>query len=592
VLEEMRIQGLGVIDDAVLQLGPGLTVVTGETGAGKTMVVAGLGLLFGGRADSGAVRTSAGTALVEGRLRVSPDGPVAERAQEAGGQLDDDALLLARSVTKEGRSRAYVGGRAVPVGVLAELAEHCLEVHGQSDQSRLLLPARQRDALDRYAGAAVLALRRRCAAGYAELRAAGAELAELRERARERAQEGDLLRFGLEEVAAVDPQPGEDVALAQEDERLANAEALRGAADRAHTVLLGDEDSAGGDVTADARSLVAAAGAELTAAARHDPELEGLAGRLREVGYLLADVAADLGAYATGVEADPARLAAVQDRRAALGRLVRKYGGGEQGADGSEVPAVLAWAEQAAHRLRTLEGADGRIDALTQRVGELQTELADVVAELSAARKDAATVFAAAVTAELAHLAMPQAELEVTVEQSEAPEPAAGLVVHGRRLAYGPHGVDDVQIMLRPHPGAPSRPLQKGASGGELSRVMLAVEVVFAGSDPVPTMVFDEVDAGVGGKAAVEVGRRLALLARTTQVVVVTHLPQVAAFADQHLVVRKASDGAVTRSGVTSLDDAGRLQELSRMLAGLEQSDTAQAHAAELLATAASAKRG
>ena len=610
----MRIRGLGVIDDAVLPLAPGLTVISGETGAGKTMVVTGLALLFGGRADSGAVRAPAdsalaGSALIEGRLRVSPEGPAAQRALDAGGELDDGVLLLSRSVSAEGRSRAHVGGRAVPVGVLAELAPHCVAVHGQSDQSRLLQPARQRQALDRYAGDPVARPLQRYTAAHTELRDLTDELAQLTDQARERAQEGDLLRFGLEEIEAVDPQPGEDVDLALEEDRLAHADALRGAASQSQSALLTDaelgNDSTGGT---DATSLVAAARAGLDQAGAHDPDLAKLGERLREVGFLLSDVVADLASYAAGIEVDPARLAAVADRRAAIGRLTRKYG--------DDAAQVLAWAQRAAARLAVLEGADERIGGLQERRVALLEEMATLAAAVSAARSKAADRFGKAVSGELTALAMPHARVEIAVTQTELKTEltgatgdvndandandagavdhadAAGLLVNGRALAFGAHGVDDVEMLLCPHPGAPARPLQRGASGGELSRVMLAVEVVFAGADPVPTFVFDEVDAGVGGKAAVEVGRRLSLLARTAQVVVVTHLPQVAAFADRHLVVRKTSDGAVTSSGVTAVDDTQRLQELSRMLAGIEESEAAQTHASELLQVAQASKAG
>jgi DNA repair protein RecN (Recombination protein N) len=280
------------------------------------------------------------------------------------------------------------------------------------------------------------------------------------------------------------------------------------------------------------------------------------------------------------VDADPRRLAAAQDRLALLTVLTRRYA-----VDDSD--GVLAWAADAAGRLAEVEGDDERIAALQAEDAALEASLGTSAAELSLARQTAAQRFGAAVTAELVELAMPHAEVSADVAQRESPD---GLPVGGRRLVAGPEGVDDVELLLVPHPGAPSRALQKGASGGELSRVMLAVEVVFAGSDPLPVMVFDEVDAGVGGRAAVEVGRRLARLARDHQVLVVTHLPQVAAFADQHLQVVKADDGAVTRSGVVALDGAGRVAELSRMLAGLD-SGLARGHAEELLAAAALAKR-
>ncbi len=581
----MRIRGLGVIDDAVLELAPGLTVVSGETGAGKTMVVTGLGLLFGGRADPGAVRPGADAASVEGRLRVDPDGPVAARALDAGATLDDDVLLVARTVAAGGRSRAHLGGRGVPAGVLAELADACVAVHGQMDQTRLRQPAHQREALDRYAGDGVAVPLTAYRAAYDELRELVVGLDDLTTRARERAQEADLLRFGLGEVETVDPLPGEPAALAVEEERLGHADGLRAGATTAHEALLGGSDGSDGR---DAVSLVSAARTALEQVGVQDPQLDEIVARLRELGYLLADVGADLASYTATIETDPARLAVVQDRRAELTRLVRKYAE-EPAPDGDGAAAVLAWAQRAAARVTTLEGDDDRIGVLTARRDELVAELTRTAGELSAARTAAAARFAAEVSAELSALAMANAELEVAVSQADDPQ---GLVVGGRPVTYHRHGVDDVELLLRPHTAAPARPLQKGASGGELSRVMLAIEVVLAGTDPVPTLVFDEVDAGVGGRAAVEVGRRLAALARTAQVVVVTHLPQVAAFADQHLVVRKSDDGTVTSSGVVALDEAGRLRELSRMLAGQEESATAEAHARELLEGAQGERAG
>ncbi|HVF05859.1 MAG TPA: DNA repair protein RecN [Frankiaceae bacterium] len=572
MLEEMRISGLGVIAEAVLELHPGLTVVTGETGAGKTMVVEGLSLLFGGRADAGLVRTGAPRAVVEGRLALAPDAPAVARALDAGGELDDGALLVSRAVSAEGRSRAHVGGRAVPVGVLSDLADTLVALHGQHDQQLLGRPAEQRVLLDRYAGVSPA----EWTAAYERLRAVTATLAEITARRRERAREADLLRLGLAEVAAVEPVPGEDEELAAEVGRLAHADALRAAAEAAHAALVGDP----GDADAvDATGLVGGARHSLAAAAGHDPALDALAARLTEVSYLLADVAADLGSYASAVDADPARLAAAQERQAALGALTRKYA--------DDLPGVLAWASAAAARLAELDGDDGTLEALARERDALLARLAEVGAGLTAARVAAGERLAAAVTTELAALAMPDAALTVAVTQEDAPD---GLPVGGRTVAFGPTGLDTVELLLTPHPGAPARPVARGASGGELSRVMLALEVVLAGADPVPTMVFDEVDAGVGGRAAVEVGRRLAMLARDHQVVVVTHLPQVAAFADRHVHVAKAADGGVTASGITTLDDAGRLRELSRMLAGLDGSELARGHAEELLAVAASAK--
>jgi len=573
----MRLRGLGVIRDAVLEFGPGLTVVTGETGAGKTMVVTGLGLLMGGRADAGSVREGMTAAVVEGRIAVLPGGPVATRAVEAGAVLDDgDVLIVSRTVPAEGRGRAHVGGRSVPVALLAELAEELVTVHGQSDQLRLRSTARQREALDRFAGADAAGPLTEYRRAWQRLREVEATLADITRRARERAQEAELLRRGLAEVERVDPQPGEDVALKAEAARLAHAEELRRAAETAQLALSGDPDGGeGGDVGA----LVAAARRALDQVRAHDPVLAALADRLAEVGYLVADVASESASYAESVESDPLRLAAVEERRATLTALTRAHG--------EDTDAVLAWAKDAAGRLAELEGDDERIVELGAERQRLREALGSAGVRLSRARTAAATTLAGAVTAELAQLAMPHARLVVEVRQRED---AAGLPVDlgagPVSVVAAPDGLDDVELLLAPHPGAPARPLAKGASGGELSRVMLGLEVVLGKVDPVPTFVFDEVDSGVGGSAALGIGRRLARLARTSQVLVVTHLPQVAAFADRHLVVVKSVDGEVTESGIRSLDDEGRVRELARMLGGMADSASARAHAEELIGEA------
>ncbi|MET9088191.1 DNA repair protein RecN [Streptomyces sp. NPDC004237] len=568
----MRIRSLGVIDDAVVELSPGFTAVTGETGAGKTMVVTSLGLLLGGRADPALVRIGSEKAVVEGRVTMPPGTSAAVRAEEAGAELDDGALLISRTVSAEGRSRAHVGGRSVPVGLLVELADDLVAVHGQTDQQGLLKLNRQRQALDRYAGDGVAVPLVKYGEAYRRLRAVAVELEEIVTRARERAQEADMLRYGLDEIAGVEPRAGEDVELAEEAERLGHAEALASAATAAHAALAGNPEDPEG---IDAATLVAGAHRALEAVRSHDPALAALADRIGEIGILLGDAAGELAGYADDLDADPLRLAAVEERRAALTALTRKYG--------EDIEAVLAWAEQGAARLTQLDGDDERIAELTAERDALRAELGGLAQALTDARTEAAERFAAAVTAELGSLAMPHARVSFAIRQTEDPE---GVEVGGRAVAYGPSGADEVELLLAPHPGAPPRPIAKGASGGELSRVMLAVEVVFAGTDPVPTYLFDEVDAGVGGKAAVEIGRRLAKLAKSAQVVVVTHLPQVAAFADRQLLVEKTNDGTVTRSGVKVLEGEERVRELSRMLAGQEDSETARAHAEELLATA------
>ncbi|MDX6324183.1 MAG: repair protein RecN [Nocardioidaceae bacterium] len=586
MLEELRIDSLGVIDESVLELGPGFTALTGETGAGKTMVVTALGLLLGGRADSGAVRTGASRARVEGVLHVDTLAPearteLAELLEEAGAETEDGRLLLARQVSAEGRSRGYAGGAGVPATTLGRLGDSLVAVHGQSDQHRLLRAAAQRDALDRFAGDGALSLRSRFGELHEALRTTVAELGEVVATARERAREADLLRFGLGEIEAVSPVPGEDVALAAEESRLGFADTLRTAAEQARAALSSDDGSP------DALGAVAAARRLLDGVRDHDPQAAELGDRLAELSYLLSDLAADVSSYASGLDTDPARLGAVSERRAALGALTRKYG--------ATVDEVLAWAADSAQRVLDLDDTDTVIERLAARRDALLDQLAEVGHALTVARETAATALAEAVTAELHALAMPHARVAVAVTQTpvaqtRSPDDASApaVTVGGRLLRMTTTGLDEVELLLAANVGSEPRPLAKGASGGELSRVMLALEVALADTDPVPTFVFDEVDAGVGGKAAVEVGRRLAMLARTAQVLVVTHLPQVAAFADRHVLVAKSQDGRVTTSGLKVLDDEARVRELSRMLAGLEDSATARAHAEELLAAARS----
>jgi DNA repair protein RecN (Recombination protein N) len=560
MLESLSISSLGVIEDAELHFGPGFTAVTGETGAGKTMVVTALGLLLGARADSGAVRRSASRARVEGHLAVDPDGSVAERAEEAGASLDEGSLILARTVSAEGRSRAHAGGASVPATILSSLAEDLVAIHGQADQQLLLQPSRQRECLDAFGGPALLASLERYRVTYRELAVVQAELDQLVTRRRERAQEADVLRFGLVEIDEVSPELGEDVELVAEESRLSHVDGLRRAADVARLALSGDEAEVD---SVDALTLIARARRVLDDERDHDPQVAALADQVASASYALADAAADVASYGAGLDTDPVRLAAVQDRRAAIGGLMRKYG--------DTLDDVLAWRKSAEARLAELDDDGSRVDELRHRVGDLETQLTEHGTALSVARADAAQRLGAMVTAELAALAMPHARFDV---------PVTGL---GASTA---DGFDDVGFVFSADAEGDLRPLQRGASGGELSRLMLAIEVCRAGTQPVPTMIFDEVDAGVGGKAAVEIGRRLARLARSAQVIVVTHLPQVAAFADRHYAVVKASDGRITTSGITALDDAGRRRELSRMLAGLEDSDAALAHADELVALA------
>ncbi len=556
IWERLTLRNLGVIDSAELELSAGLTVITGETGAGKTMVVTALGLLRGDRADLGLVRRGADHARIEASIGVRADGAAVTAVEEAGGRIEDDVVILGRVLSAQGRSRALAGGATVPAALLAEVTDELVAVHGQSDQHRLLRAAEQRAALDRFAGAPFVAAAEAYAPVFARWRAVERTLDELRTHGQERARELDVLRFGLDEIEAVEPQAGEDEDLKVEESRLAHSEALARAADDSHRVLVGDTDLAA------ARTHVAEASALLREAAGHDPELDALTERVLEIGILIDEVGADLGTYAAGVELDPERLATLQERRSALAGLQRKYG--------PTLDDVLAWAEKSTARVQELGGDDDTVSSLEAEQAALVPEVRRLADEMSRLRAEAAGRLAELVDLELAQLSMPSAHLEVAVTTDVEALP-------------GPHGVDDVELLFAANSGSGMRPLHKGASGGELSRLMLALEVVLADRTTVPTLVFDEVDAGIGGKAAVEVGRRLSRLAEHAQVIAVTHLPQVAAFADHHFVVSKDDDGTVTSSSVTRVEEAHRVDELARMLAGQEDSAAAQAHARELL---------
>lgn len=551
----LRLTGLGVIAEAELELSAGFTAVTGETGAGKTMVVTALGLLGGAKADAALVRRGDDRALVEATIEVPVDGAPAVSVVEAGGRLDDDLLVVTRTVSGSGgRSRATAGGVTVPASLLADVTAQLVTVHGQSDQHRLARPAQQRVALDRFAGPELDAVLADYRAAHHRLRELDETLDELRTHAAQRLQELDLLRHGLAEIAEVDPQPGEDETLAAEENTLAHAESLVRAAATAGAAL-GDDENAVADG-------LSAAVEVLTSASGHDPRLDALGERLQAALIDITDITSELHAYAADVDLDPARLATVQERRAAIRALQRRYGPG--------VDDVIAWAADAAGRADTLDADDETIEALEAERAELEPRRRSLAARLHELRTTAAAELSERVGAELAALSMPSARLDIRVSEVDP----------------GPHGADEVEYWFCANSGMESRPMARSASGGELSRLMLALEVVLADTDPVPLMVFDEVDAGIGGRAAVEVGRRLARLARHTQVIAVTHLPQVAAFADEHFVLAKSDDGTLTRTDVVKVGGDRRVDELARMLAGVDDSAAAQEHARELLALA------
>ncbi len=580
MLAEIRIESLGAISAATAEFDRGLTVLTGETGTGKTMVVTGLHLLGGARADTNRVRSGATRAVVEGRFSTTELAePVASRVagilNSCGAERDDDgSVIAARSVSREGPSRAYLGGRSVPAKSLSTFTAEVLTLHGQNDQLRLMRPEEQRGALDRFAGVDDLLTRYRRVRD--EWLAARRDLSERRARAREMAQEADRLSFALQEIDAVDPQPAEDDALVDDIRRLSELDALREAATAARAALSGTADDDGaGDPAPSAAAAVGQAKSALESSG--DSALQVLAGQLGEALAVVADIGTELGHYLDGLPSDASTLETKLARQAELRGLTRKYA--------ADINGVLQWAGAARDRLAQLDVSEEALAGLQHRVDELQNTVATAAGALTVARTKAAKGMAKAVTAELSGLAMADADFSVAVLPLVARgEDSAPLTLPSQAVVHaGQDGVDAVEFGFAAHRGTDVLPLAKSASGGELSRVMLALEVVLAASAEGTTMVFDEVDAGVGGRAAVQIGRRLARLARTHQVIVVTHLPQVAAYADVHLVVDPSGGGS---SGVHRLEDDERVAELARMLAGLGDTDSGRAHARELLAAA------
>ena len=560
MLTSLRISSLGVIGASEIEPAPGLTAVTGETGAGKTMIVTGLGLLLGERATAGIVRRGADRAQVEGVF--TGIGPVADRLGELGAETDDGELIVARRVSGgTGRSRAWLGGIPAPLGVVGQITGELATIHGQSEQVRLGTPERQREVLDAAGGAELAQQLQDYRAAFEERRRVIAELDERVRHARERAQERDMLAFGLDEISAVDPQPGEDARLAAQADRLQGLDDLRMLAESAGHALAGAADGDTDDPGA--LGLVGEARRQVRRMADTDTQAEPLAAQLDQLAVLVQEAAVDLAGYLADLDADPGQLETITARRAALAALTRKYG-----ADADE---VLAWAAEAGERLADLSGDDERIEQLRARRADLDAALTARADRIHALRAEAAAALAEAAGAELAALAMPHARLMFDIER--LPE-------------LGPHGGDQVRLLFSANPGTAPAPLARVASGGELSRVRLALEVVLAGGAQGHTFVFDEVDAGVGGQVALEIGRRLKRLAAHSQVIVVTHLAQVAAFADTHLVVAKSTDGQVTSSDVHRVEGADREAEIARLMAGTV-SDTALRHARELLSQAA-----
>ena len=568
MIETISIENLGVIAQAELPLGPGLTALTGETGAGKTMVLTSLKLLLGSKADPAIVRAGTQRCVVEGAFALEEDAKCIQIAQEAGCEIEDDLLLASRVVPATGRSRAHLGGRAVPASVLGQVGSRLVSIHGQADQLRLRTAAAQRRALDAVGGSEHEQLCRQYSSCYRAWNQARQDLETWREQAL--AREGEIagLRHALEQLEALDPKPGEDQALAEEASRLENLDLLRSGAAQAANAISGDELN---DDVANVIALVSVARRSLENAADHDSRLAALMPRLNEVAALTSDLAMELTDYLADLDADPDRLAWVHERREQLRRGCLEIGG--LGQVFANVDELLAFGQHCAVRLAQLDGPLDREAELAAEVERTGKELKTVAKRLSQARTKLAKLLSQQVSAELEGLMMRGAKLQVRLDPLEQP---------------GPTGMEEVELLLRAHPGAAALPLEKGASGGELSRIMLALEVVLAQHTATKrhTFVFDEIDAGVGGRAAVEIGRRLAALARHHQVIVVTHLAQVAAWAQTQLVVVKqvgqASNEATT-TAVETVSGPERVRELARMLSGQSDSQTALRHAEELL---------
>lgn len=554
MIQELHIRDLGVIREARLGFKPGFNVITGETGAGKTMVLTALGLLLGQRADAGSVRSGQAQTLVEGRIQVT-NRELLTRIEDLGGVLDEDELIMNRTVTSEGKSRASIGGVSVPVAAIGEIAGQLVVVHGQADQIRLKSAAAQREALDNFAGNLELRIRYREA--FQAWQGTVKLIADLVSNSASRSLEVENLKFAVDEIAKVNPRSGEDLELADLANRLSNLESLRNAASMAHELISAENDSA------DALGL--AGQAKKILEHEQDSTLQNLASQIGEITVQLRDVSAELASYLSALDVDSElSLDQVQARRAELNVLLRKYG--------STVDEVLSYSVDASNQLLNLDNSEDRIAELHAQEVQQSALVLELAAEVSESRKSAAGLLADAVTVELKGLAMSDARLVVAVEPAE----------------LSASGADNVAILLSSYSGAEPRPIGKGASGGEISRIMLAIEVVLAKDRQATTFIFDEVDAGVGGAAAIEVGRRLGRLAKQAQVIVVTHLAQVAAFADHQLRVLKNSNDNVAETDVVVLDQEQRLEELARMLSGLSESTSAREHAAELMSLAKS----
>jgi len=564
-LEEISIRNLGIIEQSELELGPGLNVLTGETGAGKTMILTALTLVLGGKSDSSLVRHGSERLIATAQFSVTSNSQ--EKLDEIGAETDGSSLIVTRTVNSDGKSKASCGGVTVPAGTLADVTEPLIEIHGQSANAQIVKPARQRELLDRFGGAVIA----KAISEYQEIYGQYSELKDRIKTMKASANKRDGEIAELEEFLAawgkLKAVRNEASTVEDEIKRLSSVEDLRIASSGALSSLDAEESGA--------LNLLHSARRFLDAAKGKDSRLEEIAERVAESLFILDDASSDLASYATGLEADPQRLDNLQSRKAEIGLFIKRWGGA--GSLDDELVLLAAKAKTGKESIADLKGGDDRIAELESELAKVKKSLLASAQSLTGSRSEAALALSKAVTTEIQALSMPHTQFFAEVI---SPDYGSAL----KESDFTVLGCDEITMQIQGQIDGPKIALGKGASGGEMSRIMLGLEVVIAQSHPVGTYIFDEVDAGVGGKAAIEVGKRLHALAQNAQVIVVTHLPQVAAWADTHFVVRKCSDGSVVQSGVSKLAQSERVEEIARMLAGLEESSSAREHAAELLA--------
>jgi len=556
-LEEISIKSLGVIESTNIEFKPGLTVLTGETGAGKTMVLTALGLVLGGKSDAELVRTGQERAVITGRFSIP--NSLQSQILENGGEIEDDSVVITRTINSQGKSRVLIGNTVSSASAITAFAASLVEIHAQSSSSKLLKPAVSRELLDRFGGIDITA--------YQEVHQQYGELSrkifELKSQLNQRDKEITLLEEFAAEYSKLSPKSGELEQIENELAKLGSVEQLNQAVTSALNLFESDEISAVNLLQQIRKSIDSVAGKDI--------ELDKIAERFTESLLNLQDIGSDLNSYLISLEADPARFAFLQERKSALNSLLKKFGKGSDRQIAFE--QLIEEGSLVKERLSDLAGGSERLLELEQESDQLFSRLQKLAVELSKNRQQVSSLLSDKVTQEVRNLSMPNASFVIKQDVLPGDKPDQ----------YSQFGLDEISILFSAHAGASAMPLSKVASGGELSRVMLALEVVIAEAEPIGTYIFDEVDAGVGGKAAVEVGRRLAKLSKSSQVIVVTHLPQVAVWADNHLVVKKSESGSITQSDVTEVSEEERKIEIARMLSGQEDSQTAKEHASELL---------